>query len=338
MVFSTNQARQLYVVKANQASTLSAIGDIKVVKQGDCIYFEHLGAAGITRSDLIPIDSISYAKATKAAKMAPKLKAVSVKLNSAVNSGAPVAGEHYILKVNYSQFVGVSDEDKYTEIAEVLAGAGMTASNFYLALATNLAKNSYKQGLIAVSLVETAADTTETEVPVGPNGPAAALTSGSSYTEIIIDAAEPEWVLGKKAYEPAKFAVNAAAIISGTLEVEPFTIADDTPTTVGNGKVIADLEWFCMGERGDIYRGAGWPNNIDTKYLVDPTHQYGVIDIHFAYEGTCEDSQKSEKDIELVVDCGTAGTTYTAINAVSSAINTATAFAATDPRKLETLS
>ena len=78
-----------------------------------------------------------------------------------------------------------------------------------------------------------------------------------------------------------------------------------------------------MGERADIYRGAGWPNNIDTKYLVDPTHQYGVIDIHYAYQGTCEDIQKSEKDIELVVDCGTAGTTYTAINAVIAAINAA---------------
>lgn len=338
MVFSTNQARQLYVVKANQASTLSSIGDIKVVKQGDCVYFEYLGAAGVTRSDLIPIKSIAYAKATKASAMAPKLKAVSVKLNSAVNSGNPVAGEHYILKVNYSQFVGMSDEDKYTELADVLAGTGMSASDFYLKLATALAKNANKQGLINVTIVETASGGTETEVSVGPNGPATALTSGSSYTEIIIAAAEPEWVLGKVAFKPATFDVNASAIISGGLEAEPFTIADDTPTTVGNGKVIADLEWFCMGERADLYRGACWPNNIDTKYLVDPTHQYGVIDIHFAYQGTCEDIQKSEKDIELVVDCGTAGTTYTAINAVSGAINTATGFASTDPRYLATLS
>lgn len=340
MVFSTNQARQLYVVKANQASTLSAKGDIKVVKQDGCIYFEYLGEGGLVRSDLIPIETISYAKATKASALATKLPAVSVKLNSAVNAGAPVAGEHYILKVNYSQFVGISDEDKYTEMGEVLAGTGMAASDFYLALATNLAKNTAKQGMVTVTLVETAAGGTETEVLVGPNGPATALTSGSSYTEILIDAADPSanWVLGKVAAEPAQFTVNASAIVAGGLTVEPFTIAVDTPSTLANGKKIADLEYFCMGERADVYRGAGWPANIETKYMVDPTHAYHVIDIHYAYQGTCEDIQKSEKDIELVIDGGTAGTTYTAVNAVSSAINTATGFASTDPRYLATLS
>lgn len=56
-----------------------------------------------------------------------------------------------------------------------------------------------------------------------------------------------------------------------------------------------------MGERGDIYRNMGFPNVIPTTYLVDPTLEYNVVDIHYAYTGGNEEVQKSEKDITVVI-------------------------------------
>ena len=70
---------------------------------------------------------------------------------------------------------------------------------------------------------------------------------------------------------------------------------------IDNGHNIADLEYFCMGERGDQYRGMCWPYNIHTKYLVDPNKKYNTIDIHYAYVGDGVSVQKSEKDITIVV-------------------------------------
>lgn len=70
--------------------------------------------------------------------------------------------------------------------------------------------------------------------------------------------------------------------------------------TVPNGKRMADLEWFTFGERADYYRGMGYPNNFDFTPLVDPSVAYDALEIHFAYQGSCEDIQKSEKDITII--------------------------------------
>ena len=55
-----------------------------------------------------------------------------------------------------------------------------------------------------------------------------------------------------------------------------------------------------MGERGDQYRNVWWPKSIPTKYFVTPTSSYYALDIHYAYQGTCEDIQKSEKTITIL--------------------------------------
>jgi hypothetical protein len=89
----------------------------------------------------------------------------------------------------------------------------------------------------------------------------------------------------------------------GTVTEENGKIAvvpDETAALIGHGEILADLEYFCMGERGDIYRNVGWPNVIPTTYLVDPTKTYDVIDIHYSYTGSNESVQKSEKDLTVL--------------------------------------
>ena len=96
--------------------------------------------------------------------------------------------------------------------------------------------------------------------------------------------------------------------------------------SIDNGHNIADLEYFCMGERGDQYRNIGWPNVIKTKYLVDPEKKYNTIDIHYAYVGDGVSVQKSEKDITIVVPKVGANNQASnkLTNEIIAAINTAT--------------
>ena len=66
------------------------------------------------------------------------------------------------------------------------------------------------------------------------------------------------------------------------------------------------MEYFLMGERGDIYRGSGFPHTIQTTYLVDPTKQYDVVEFDFAFTDTGVNVQQSVKHITFV--CETSAT------------------------------
>lgn len=88
---------------------------------------------------------------------------------------------------------------------------------------------------------------------------------------------------------------------------------------------MADLEYFGAGERGDIYRNVGFPNVINTTYLVDSAKKYNTLDLHYFYAGANEAVQKSEKDITLVLlsDGSTLSDQVAMSNYVIGAVNTA---------------
>ena len=126
---------------------------------------------------------------------------------------------------------------------------------------------------------------------------------------------------------PVNFTIQPDLIIDNGDERIWGVVKKVTSTnSIPDGHKIADLEYFCMGERGDVYRMVGFPYVIRTKYLVDPDIKYNVIDIHYAYVGPNESVQKSEKDITIVVP--KIGANNKASNALAnniiSAINTAT--------------
>lgn len=326
--FSTNQVRQLYVAKALKTSHVlasDAAGSIAVKNDTakNHLYFEYKGADNLMRSDLIGIKNILYAKATDADDMAHELKSVTVTLATDVNGGAPVAGQDYILRIVFRQYVGMSDEDQYFKYGMVHAYAGMTASDFYKKLALSLAKNFSRE---VVPLVKfTLTNSEDKAVPVDATTKESSLTE--TYTALVIDEVEQPWRLGIMEQTPVYFTVQPTTITVNGDERIWGTVEDTDPAgTIDNGKKIADLEYFCMGERGDIYRGVGFPNNIPTTYLVDPTVKYNVIDIHYAYVGSNESVQKSEKTITLVVPkVGANNQASNALaNSIISAINTAT--------------
>lgn len=296
-IFSTNQARHLYVATALKSPNViasDAAGSIAVKADNakNHMYFEYMGQGGLTRSDLIDIKSIMYAKATEAGKMARDLKTVVVSL-----ANAPVEGQDYILKIVFRQFASISDEDIYTKFGMVHAVNGMTASDFYKELALSLVKNFSREEveLVKFALVNESGEATEL------NSLSKAADLKDTYKSLMIYEVEQDWVLGTKPQRAVYFDVLPGTITMGASEVIWGSAeAAEAKGSVKNGKLIADLEYFCMGERGDQYRGIGWPNIIPTKYMVDASKEYHVLDIHYAYVGSNESVQKSEKDITIV--------------------------------------
>lgn len=325
--FSTNQVRQLYVAKTLKTPRVLATdtaGSIAVKSDTakNHLYFEYKGADNLMRSDLIDIKNILYAKATDADDMAHELRAVTVTLDSEVNA-APVAGQDYILRIAFKQYVGMSDEDQYFKYGMVHAYAGMTASDFYKKLALSLAKNFSREIVPLVKFILT--DSEDKAVPVDATTKESSLTG--TYKALVIDEVEQPWRLGIMEQTPVYFEVQPVPVtVNGDERIWGKVEETDPAGTIANGKKIADLEYFCMGERGDMYRGVGYPNNIPTTYLVDPTVKYNVIDIHYAYVGSNESVQKSEKTITLVVPKvgATNSVSNKLANDIIKAINTAT--------------
>ncbi len=316
--FSVNQVRQLYVATAFKTPHVlasDAAGSIAVKNDTakSHLYFEYKGADNLMRSDLIDTKNILYAKATDATAMAHDLKSVTIALDSNVNGGAPVAGQDYILRIAFKQYVGMSDEDQYFKYGMVHAYAGMDASEFYKVLAVSLAKNFSREVVPLIKIeIKTASATTE----VTPTTKVADLTG--TYTGVVITEVEQPWRLGVMAQTPVYFTVQSVPVTVNGDERYWATLTESTSGSISNGKTIADLEYFCMGERGDMYRQVGWPHNIPTTYLVDPAKAYCVFDIHYAYVGSNESVQKSEKTITIV--CADKAE----LNKVIAAFNTAT--------------
>lgn len=325
MVISINQVRQLYVVekvlKANTAA-LTTAGDIVPMsdKAKTTLYFKYMSPAGIVSSDKIDIANIMYAKATSSDALAHKLVRYSVTLDADV-ADAPVAGQNYILRLAFRQYIGLSEEDQYFKYGEVIARSGMTASDFYKKMALSLAKNTANETtpLVNIYLISAAAEAS-TDVPVTAVTKESDLTA-IDYNQIIIEETEQPWVLGMM---PQAFIPFTPQSLTITVDGEERLWAKAevvTPTkTVPDGHLMADLEYFCMGARGDIYRGMGYPNIIKTTYLADPDAIYDTLDIHYFYTGSNESVQKSEKTITLIaVNDGS----HAVMNALIGAINTA---------------
>ena len=324
---SDNQFRNLYVMNTYKTSesTLAAVGDLtlKVDNAKSNVYLVYKDTEDTITSDLISIKNLLYAKSTKATDMARTLNSQSVTLNA-----DPISGQDYVLNVEIRNFVALGDDSTHIKFGAVHAVKGMTKSDFYKAMALNLAKNLSREPspILNVSLTkhDTAGNSgtgSDTEVEVLVNGKMqnlAALTATESYTDIIIDEVEQPWRRGVAQVEPVNFNTTCGTILMDGDDVIWGTVEKKTGDEIQNGKQIADMEWFYHGTRGDIYREATYPDNFDFKPLVDETKAYSTLDIHFAYVGPGVEVAKSERTITIV--CATA----TELNKLITALKNAT--------------
>lgn len=322
---SDNQFRNLYVMNAYKTSesTLTAVGDLtlKVDTAKSNVYLIYKDTEDTITSDLISIKNLLYAKSTSAADMARKLNSQSVTIKE-----NPISGQDYVLNVEVRNFVALGDDSTHIKFGAVHAVKGMTKSDFYKAMAVNLAKNLSREPSPILNILLTKNDIAtsgggESKVSVLVNGKMqnlATLKSTESYTNIIINEVEQPWRRGIAQVEPVNFNTTCGTILMDGDDVIWGTVEKETGDAVQNGKQIADMEWFYHGTRGDIYREATYPDNFDFKPLVDETKAYGVLDIHFAYVGPGVEVAKSERTITVV--CATAAE----LNKLITALKTAT--------------
>lgn len=298
--FSVNQNRQLFVAKNVVTTTPAAVGDLKLGgdKAGTYMYFQHMGYGGLTRSDKIDLSNVMYAKTTKAEALSRKLKNATVTLDSEVNGGNPISGQDYVLRIFFRQYIGNSDIYQEAKYGVVHGYKDMTASDFYKTLALSLAMNFSKEVIPLLKFyLKTASGNTEV------TSSTAKSTLTGTYTGVIIEEAEQPWRLGVRKQEEVFFDVIPTTVLFNSDEVIWGTVKNGTSETIiKNGKKMADLEYFCMGERGDQYRQIGWPHNLETKYLVDPEKEYNVLDIHYYFSDSGVNVQKSEKDITILFE------------------------------------
>lgn len=319
---SDNQFRNLYVMKTYKASesALEAVGDttLKVDTAKNSMYLIYKDTEDNLTSDIIDLKNLLYVKSTKAADMARKLNSQSVTLNE-----DPISGQDYVLNVEVRNFVALGDDSTHIKFGAVHAVKGMTKSDFYKAMALNLAKNLSREVSPILNVLLTKNDTTdgESKVPVLVNGKMqvlAELKATESYTDIIIDEVEQPWRRGVAQVEPVNFNTTCGTVLVDGDDVIWGTVEKEEGDPVNNGKQIADMEWFYHGTRGDIYREATYPDNFDFKPLVDETKAYSTLDIHFAYVGPGVEVAKSERTITVV--CADAAE----LNKLITAIKTAT--------------
>lgn len=314
-VFSTNQNRQLYVINklVDSQDALTDVGDAMITylddSDGADIQLSVKGYGGIVSSDLLKnyLDIRGCAPADTNIKG----KQTVVALSSACNEGKLVLGEDYILRINFRQLYGMSDQDIYQKYGAVHVTSEMVATpgKFWVAMAYSLFKNFHRTytPLLDVALVKDSVITTITSIKY-VNGNY--YINGSNTAESTFDynglailekEQTADWHLGTAQYTSVYFEVIPTTVyVDGEDTTWGVTQDSVIDNLVPNGYKYADLEYFCMGERGDQYRGLYWPNNIKTRYMVDPDKEYYSLDIHYYDCNPNEGVQKSEKDITII--------------------------------------
>ena len=321
-VFSTNQVRQLYVVDnvVSSESALATAGDVLAKKIGDDIYFKYVGALGDTmRTDIVNQKQLIYTSVATSDKLAYKLKGQKITLNPNVNGGEPLEGRDYLLRVLFSEYIGISPVDKTLKYGTVHITPGMTASDFYAEMAYSLMQSQKKEPNPIMNVAVIVSGTFEGNEISDTDTLQNIKGMGTIEGIVIFEAGQP-WHLGVMPQGVIKIDAQVTRITYNGDDTIFWGVVEDAtmPSSyvLPEGQKIADLEYFCMGERGDQYRNAGWPNVIPTKYLVDPTAEYDLYTIHYAYVGEGTHQEKSEKDIQFAVLKSASSAFKTKLNAV----------------------
>lgn len=272
-VFSVNQATHLYVVASTPSVKTTKDGGVKIVG---------LGANKDLATDLINKNKVLSAEHTTVEGLAPTVKAKTITVS------ANEAGE-YIMRVIIDNYFSESPSGSYIKHASAYAGAGTTAEKIAETLEASLKKGLKRD-------IE----------------PAFAVTRAGAV--ITITPLATEWVLGRKASVIPAITVELVPVDPMEAEASWGEVkeaeVEDLSAIVAPSRNLAieklrDYEYFCLGERGDQYRGIGWPNNVETKGEVNPkTSGYHVVTVHYYEDLPNEAVQKSEKTAVFVCTTG----------------------------------
>ena len=255
--FSTNQVIQFYALEGVTA-------EVKPYE------LENAAVITFTKGDESRVSDklqhVMWGKLTTADALKKTGKKVTITANKVVK------GQDYVVRVSYPEIGGLGVEGWTTKVA-VAHAKTTVAADIYTEIVKNLKEAFDVDGVLTVSnasgiVIEPAAVTKYYKRGVRP---------------III----PD------------FKVETNLVVEGNEDIDwaTQTVAESAVAVVTSGYRVADMEYFAMGERGDQYRMIGYPDVIETEYLVDPAKEYDVLVVHYAYKGANEGDYKSEKDL-----------------------------------------
>lgn len=283
MNFSTNQVRQFYVVHGNPVVTHEGTGLKQIV------------GSKYDVSDLIDPKKITDVVFTSSEMLSYPETGCNLSLKDGIT---PEVGKTYTFKIYMYDLYGAGDE--YTHPLVASAEAKTTeVFDLYAELVKSLNAKKYveniedKEASTDIPNYFLYADASENGIDIYPDREA--LLNG--------------WTRGINPLKEIKFEVSVDTEVWAKPEyfINPFGIS---------GIKLADLEYFCMGERGDQYRMMGYPNHIPTEYKIDPMMSYNVIDIMYYHSDNKEGVQRSEKVITLAIPTDVEGENFNVSNAI----------------------
>lgn len=322
--FNTYQTRHLYVAKAVDSSVDTNL-DIAVAatENNEFFYFKYKNADGlVTRSDLINPCWIRSVKKTAAADMAKPLMLHTVTLDSNVSSSpSTYKGATVSLTVDLQEYIDYSPSSGFAITGSIIGDDTNTANAtaFYLALAKAIYKAIPKREYPLLKVYAGADGTTEITD--------ANLSSVAGYANgVVLGECAQKYVRGKLNGDPIPFTVGTVASNTNVGDIAWGTdaVTVNASAVVPEAYIVADLEYFALGERGDVYRGSIWPNNFEPTYAVDLSKTYDIVTVEYYWQGTAENVQKSPRMIQIACEVSGSGsqatsaasTIYDAIQAI----------------------
>ena len=210
-------------------------------------------------------------------------------------TGTPVLGQTYSIKLNFRNYIGMGDEDNTVRVGTfTVKSASTTAAQLAAGLKAALELNTDLAKLCAVTVASNV---------------------------ITVAEVEQDWELGKMPIAIVPFEITLGTIVeNGVTHNEWGTVAAGATTTASDAiKKLADLEWFCMGDRASQER-CGGPYALESKMMINMSSTYDVINIHYAFQGEGVSVQFSEKDLQLLVPAGNT-TIMAAIQAITNPLD-----------------
>ncbi|MDR2233940.1 MAG: hypothetical protein LBE56_12585 [Tannerella sp.] len=225
----------------------------------------------VTRGDIIHKDRIVYAKMSTAGDR--PLQRMEVVLNPTLNSGAPIIGQDYLLNFVFTNLnIGGPENQYFKTGASYRARTGDTAAIVYNELADSAKRNFSRESYPYVHVYTDTWDPWTTPKP-----------ATSTSTKIIVEEVLQPYARGKRSGNQVPFSMVAAPVIDNGSYVAWGNITNTTATNAKyspSGRIVADMEWFYLGQRAEQFRFDGY-NNFETVYLTDPTASYDSLDIEF---------------------------------------------------------
>lgn len=300
--FNTYQTRHFYVAGAIDTNVDTAL-DIALKKTANGeMFFSYMNADGLlTRSDTFDPKKIVSIKKTKSAEMDRPLMAHTISVDTSAVTLANLVGKTLTCTITVHGVFDYDDSNSDSIVASVVGDSTNTASAaaFHKALAIAIAK-----------ALPVGADKNYPIINVFSNGSlvtrttAASSVTGAAAGVVLVPGVQ-KYVRGKLSGEPCDFSVafrladgNYGDIVWGTDTVAKSAISGYTVYPANY--VLADLEYFALGERGDMYRGSMWPNDYATTYSINPNSgTYSVLSIEYYWQGGAENVQKSPRMIQI---------------------------------------